>query len=386
MSALLGEDRLVLAFRVRQKESAFYLVNYRAQDLVRRVRLTARAPRAREANPVSLGPAPADSADDPVARFVERVERAEGSFQREPMRAKIRSLLDFYRQVTLQPMIPGTVLLYTSETLDFRPLPPYEDLGDLTDPTAPFLVIDGQHRLGALRLFLEEGADGEAPTIQVPCLVFDGRQEDFAAEMFVLINSTATRINKSHLIDLYEKVSWTDPAQKAAARVVRRLYEEPASPLRYRINLLGGRSQKDKWMLQAELFHEVHGWFRALVPDPDDPRGREREVYGLLLDGLGAARDAFGRAWGDNDRYRVTTSVTLRAILRVLLALARQDAFSEGDRAAHWRRRLAPWSGLVEDFRAEGFYERFAAKGYVERVRRIQERLARAAGIELRGD
>jgi len=45
MSALLGEDRLVLAFRVRQKESAFYLVNYRAQDLVRRVRLTARAPR-----------------------------------------------------------------------------------------------------------------------------------------------------------------------------------------------------------------------------------------------------------------------------------------------------------------------------------------------------
>jgi DGQHR domain-containing protein len=374
----------VLAFRVRQKESAFYLVNYRARDLVRRVRLTARVqPRgSEEVLPLEATP----TSDDPIARFVRKVERAEGSFQREPMLAKIRSLLDFYKQVTLQPMIPGTILLYTSETLDFRPHPPYEDLGDLADPKAPFLVIDGQHRLGALRLFLEERDEDAAPTVHVPCLVFDGRQEDFAAEMFVLINSTATRINKSHLIDLYEKVSWTDPGQKAAARIVRRLYEEPASPLRYRINLLGGRSQRGKWMLQAELFHEIHGWFRVFAPDPGEARARENEVHDLLLDGLGAARAVFGPAWGDNERYRVTTSVTLRAILRVLLALARHDADPREGRPERWRRRLEPWRGQIEDFRAEGFYERFAAKGYVERVRRIQERLARACAIELRED
>ena len=372
----------MLAFRVRQKESAFYLVNYSARDLVKRVRLTARAPRREREDEPQRAPA----GEDPIGRFIEKVERAEGSFQREPMRAKIRSLLDFYKQVTLQPMIPGTVLLYTSETLDFRPHPPYEDLGDLADPRAPFLVIDGQHRLGALRLFLEERAEDDRTAIHVPCLVFDGRQEDFAAEMFVLINSTATRINKSHLIDLYEKVSWTDPGQKAAARLVRRLYEDGASPLHYRINLLGGRSQRDKWMLQAELFHEVHGWFRALVPNPADARAREGEIYAVLLDGLTAARRALAPGWGDNERYRVTTSVTLRAVLRVLLALAREDARPPEGRAERWARRLAPWSALVDDFREAGFYERFAAKGYVERVRRIQDRLARAAGIELRGD
>jgi hypothetical protein len=35
-------------------------------------------------------------------------------------------------------------------------------------------------------------------------------------------------------------------------------------------------------------------------------------------------------------------------------------------------------------FRSEGFYERFPAKGQVERVGRIHRELARAAGVEVR--
>ncbi len=36
---------------------------------------------------------------------------------------------------------------------------------------------------------------------------------------------------------------------------------------------------------------------------------------------------------------------------------------------------LRPWANLTKEFRAEGFYERFPAKGQVERVRRIHVRL-----------
>ena len=75
-------------------------------------------------------------------------------------------------------------------------------------------------------------------------MIFDGRSEDFAAEMFVIINSTPTRINKSHLVDLYERVSWAEPDRRFAARLVEDLYTEGDSPLRYRINRLGGRSQR----------------------------------------------------------------------------------------------------------------------------------------------
>src|SRR5207302_10506150 len=88
------------------------------------------------------------------------------------------------------------------------------------------------------------------------------RSDDFATEMFVIINSTPTRINKSHLVDLYERVSWVEPDRRFAARIMEMLYSEGDSPLRYRIDRLGGRSKQEKWILQAELFNQVHRWVR----------------------------------------------------------------------------------------------------------------------------
>jgi hypothetical protein len=38
----------------------------------------------------------------------------------------------------------------------------------------------------------------------------------------------------------------------------------------------------------------------------------------------------------------------------------------------------------VRNFRAEGFYERFPAKGQVERVARVHRELARAANIAVK--
>ena len=65
------------------------------------------------------------------------------------------------------------------------------------------------------------------------------------------------------VVDLYERVSWAAPDRKLAARVVERLYSSGDSPLRYKINRLGGRSRQEKWILQAELFNEVHRWLAA---------------------------------------------------------------------------------------------------------------------------
>src|SRR5437762_8599183 len=134
--------------------------------------------------------------------------------------------------------------------------------GTLNEPSTKYLIIDGQHRLAALHFYMQERPD-DAATINVPCIIFDGRSEDFATEMFVIINSTPTRINKSHLVDLYDRVSFAAPDRKFAARLVEKLYGEGDSPLRYRINRLGGRSQRDKWVLQAELFNELHRWVRG---------------------------------------------------------------------------------------------------------------------------
>src|SRR5207247_11024107 len=192
-----------------------------------------------------------------VARCIVRGERRARGCQRQLSRVQVRSITNFYETAVGQPPIPGTVLLFTAERLRFQPTRGLDSVGDLVEPDGKYLIIDGQHRLAALHFYRRDRAE-DARLIHVPCVIFDGRSEDFAAEMFVIINSTPTRINKSHLVDLYERVSWASPDRKFAARVVEDLYSQPDSPLRYRINRLGGRSRQEKWILQAELFNEVH--------------------------------------------------------------------------------------------------------------------------------
>lgn len=70
-------------------------------------------------------------------------------------------------------------------------------------------------------------------------------------------------------------------------------------------------------------------------------------------------------------------------MLRVCAGLDAEDRDPEEGRVRRWEERLAPWAELRRTFRADGFYERFPAKGQVERVGRIHRELARAAGVEV---
>jgi DGQHR domain-containing protein len=371
----------MLATQVRQKDGVFYFVAYPTDDLLERVQFISRF--YDEGGTI----APEEAAGDEVAEFIGRIERSDKAFQRQLSKAKVAAIRNFYETASSQPPIPGTVLLFTAERLRFTPLRGgLENVGDLEPPRGKFLIIDGQHRLAALHFYRQHRPD-DARTISVPCIIFDGKAEDFATEMFVIINSTPTRINKSHLIDLYERVSWTEPDRKLAARVVESLYSGGDSPLRYKINRLGGRSRQEKWILQAELFNEVHRWVKAdwrRIQKRARPIPKEAErLYGEVRDALKAAADVWGDAWGSGS-YMVTRPVTLKAIIRVAADLARVDAEPADGRVKRWTQRFRHWRERVRDFRAEGFYERFPAKGQVERVGRIHRELARLAGIEVR--
>ena len=367
----------MLATQVRQKDSVFYFVAYPAKALLERVRFISRYyGEGEQIAPEEL------KAEDDIALFIERIERSEKAFQRPLSRAKVRAIKNFYETAASQPPIPGTVLLFTPERLRFTPQGMAGTTGVITEPEGKYLVIDGQHRLAALRFYQTERPQ-EAAAVHVPCVIFDGKSEDFATEMFVIINSTPTRINKSHLVDLYERVSWASADKKFAARLVGLLYAEGDSPLRYRINRLGGRSKQEKWILQAELFNEMHRWVKAhwrrIERVGTDARHAER-YYRVVRDFLKAAEHVWGDAWG-NGSYVVTSSVTLKAMIRVCAVLAATDTEPEDDRLKRWQARLAPWAELKRSFRSDGFYERYPAKGQVERVTKVQRELMRAAGI-----
>jgi DGQHR domain-containing protein len=370
----------MLATRVRQKDSVFYFAAYPAEDLLGKVRFISRF--YDEGDRIA---AEEVGKDDEVAQFIARIESHDKAFQRQLSKSKVASIKNFYDTAVSQPPIPGTVLLFTDEKLRFDPVGQYDSVGNLEVPRGKYLIIDGQHRLAALH-FYRKDHPADAKTLHVPCVIFDGKSEDFATEMFVIINSTPTRINKSHLVDLYERVSWAAPDKKFAARLVERLYNEGDSPLRYKINRLGNRSKQEKWILQAELFSELHKWaladWRSLARK-DNLRREADRYYERVRDFLKAAEKAWGEAWGHSS-YMVTRPVTIKAMLRVCFDLCREEAEPVEGRQKRWERRLAPWAGEVRNFRAEGFYERFPAKGQIERVGRIHRELARMARIEVK--
>lgn len=368
----------MLATQVRQKEGRFYFIAYKARDLLDRVRFTSRYYYEGERIEAEAG------REDEVARFIAGIERSDKAFQRHLNRQKVRQIVNFYETAVSQPLIPGTILLFTDEELRFEPVGSFAAAGNLSEPRTKYLVIDGQHRLAALYFFQQKHPE-QIDQIEVPCVLFDGKSGDFATEMFVIINSTHTKINKSHLVDLYEKVSWETPEKKFAARIVNHLYEEADSPLRYRINRLGGRSRKEKWILQSELFNELHKVVQArheffqkrLHHKPD-------RAYELMRDYLKAVRDVMEAVWGENEKYMFTRDVTLKALIRILGDLLKDDELMESwhrERSVRaFRQRLQPWAEVTKEFRSEGFYERFPAKGQVERVRRIHVRLLEVLG------
>lgn len=365
----------MLATRIRQKDGIFYFASFKAKDILNRVRFTSRF--YFEGETIE---ADADT-EDPIASFIGKVERSEKAFQRLLSRKKVREIVNFYESAETQPAIPGSVLLFSEDILKFRPLGQYESIGDLEDPKSGFLIIDGQHRLAGLQFF---GAKNPSllDQIEVPCVIFDGKTGDFAAEMFVIINSTQTRINRSHLIDLLDRISASDDETRLAAQVVRKLYEEDSSPLQYKINRLGGRSKQEKWILQAELFNEV----KKLIVQNDkffmkDLKAKPERAFELIADYLKAVRTVMEKIWGSNDKYKFTSSVTLKALIRVLADLTLRedlmDKWRENPTPRAFEKLLTPWAGLKDEFRNEGFYERFPAKGQIERVRVIEQRLLR---------
>jgi DGQHR domain-containing protein len=369
----------MLATRIRQKDGIFYFVSFKARDILHKVRFTSRF--YFEGETIE---AEAD-ADDPIAKFIGSVERSEKAFQRLLSRRKVREIVNFYESAETQPAIPGSILLFAEDVLKFRQLGQYESIGDLEDPKSGFLIIDGQHRLAALHFYGLRNPS-LSDHIEVPCVIFDGKTGDFAAEMFVIINSTQTRINKSHLVDLLDRISRYDDETRLAASLVKKLYEADSSPLQYKINRLGGRSRQEKWILQAELFNEI----KKLIVQNDklfmkDFRGKPDRAFELIADYLKGVRAVMEKIWGANDRYKFTTSVTLKAVIRALGDLSLRE-----DIVPKWRdnpsprvfeKLLAPWAELKDEFRNEGFYERFPAKGQIERVRVIEQRLLREIGM-----
>src|ERR1051326_4220606 len=243
----------MLAIRMKQKESVFYLAAYRAADLLRKVQFVGKSYEGEDEAETDV--------DESVVSFFRRVQSGREFFQRRPYARKGRQISEFYADPMGQPLIPGAILLYTPEKLSFDASGSSQLMGNLHDPSEPFLVIDGQHRLAGLEV-LGQRKPQTLEKIDVPCVIFD---------------STPTRLNRSHLIALYERLQRATPVEKAAAKAVALAYGETDSPLHRKVDMLGRRRKTERWTRRASLFREL----RRLAEKNEKLFGKEPSAKAL---------------------------------------------------------------------------------------------------------
>jgi hypothetical protein len=106
---------------------------------------------------------------------------------------------------------------------------------------------------------------------------------------------------------------------------------------------------------------------------------RTDRCYALVRDYLKGVKEVMSDVWGNNERYTFTRDVTIKALIRVLddLIVDRKLMSDWDEQRSHkpFAEIVKSWAPLAKEFRADGFYERFAAKGQLERVRKIHQRL-----------
>ena len=105
------------ATQIRQKDGVFYFVSYRAKDLLAKVRFISRF--YGEGEEIAPGARLAKTTTSP--QFIAKIERNDKAFQRSLLaRARCAQLKNFYETAVTPAADPGTVLLFTSERLNFR--------------------------------------------------------------------------------------------------------------------------------------------------------------------------------------------------------------------------------------------------------------------------
>ncbi len=358
----------VSALEIHQAGTTFYLARFSARDVVQLVSFAQRGP---------VGHKRARSRDlaDHVWDALQPIPFEERSYQRELKARKIQDIIGYYEKIEDElPLIPTPILLASKQPLRVEPGRPLVTL-QIPQQTGAFGIIDGQHRMLALKLYIERHPE---TAFDVPVVIFSGESVAHMVELFAVINSTQTRVPRSHIYDLtLERPQHLQEAGLADAyRVVRFLNENESSALRGKIRMTGvGRGG---WVAQAPLVDELIGLLQ-------DKRTRYHtwlstsEKKGLFFRNYFlAVQRALPGAWRYDRRYALKTSHALRALLRAsrdVLDRARDEGGDRVPTADALADVVAKWAALEPTLRKEEFYKTYFGSGPRRAVEMIYRRL-----------
>lgn len=361
---------VVPALKVQQFSREFFLLNLAAEDAERLVRFEVLG-----AAPTQGAPARAKGRAPLVnwAEIERKVEASEEAYQRPILKRKIEELAAHYVQCREDgevPAIPGAVLLTTDEPVEFTAQDgnPFVGLLRLGANEGGLRVLDGQHRLLALAALLgstqlSETQRAAARALQVPAVLFVRLPAPTVVEMFVTINSKHTKLNPSLLFSLKGKQLYADPVDARIHDVVKKLNEEPTSPLEGHIKLLGVGPGK---VAQAGLAQELRKAFEVLGQgNPPWLEELHKNAPKLYLAYFKDVARAFDDAWVSK-KHSARSLIALRAFVQASIPVVREVFARGGDPRVVLHEALADWAEKVGSRRFEtaaGWRERAAGGG-----------------------
>lgn len=114
-------------------------------------------------------------------------------------------------------------------------------------------IIDGQHRVFGLEKYAKDkGLFKDDLKFELIITIFIDIDEEYQANIFSTINKAQTKVNKSHVYDLYS-FSKTRSPQRTSHNIVKLLNEEDDSPFFHLIKRLGKADFKNETIAQATL-------------------------------------------------------------------------------------------------------------------------------------
>lgn len=114
-------------------------------------------------------------------------------------------------------------------------------------------IIDGQHRVFGLEKYAtDKGLFKDDLKFELIVTIFIDIDEEYQANIFSTINKAQTKVNKSHVYDLYS-FSKTRSPQRTTHNVIKLLNEEEDSPFYHLIKRLGKADFKNETIAQATL-------------------------------------------------------------------------------------------------------------------------------------
>jgi DGQHR domain-containing protein len=155
----------------------------------------------------------------PVKALVERAEIprrqpvAEGAssregYQRDPSSSRVKKLADALRENRVD--LPTAVLLNLRDYKEANHIHRNNGSVAFTPLNAKLYVVDGQHRLEALKQLLEEDEDAWAD-YPLPFVCFLGASPDEELGQFVVVNSEAKSIQTNLALELLQERAKSDP-------------------------------------------------------------------------------------------------------------------------------------------------------------------------------